>query len=151
MSLTARERANPPPRRKSCEACIKAKRRCDSAVPACLRCSQRRITCEYPGRSARHRLAAPGPGPAMQAALGVDDVLAATAAAAPPGQFDGVGCMDAESAMDQVAACGDAGLPGFSLMAFPAHDTPMGMEMIHQPTALAPPTAKEFQITSSLY
>ncbi|KAH7176629.1 hypothetical protein EDB81DRAFT_875430 [Dactylonectria macrodidyma] len=52
MSLTARERGNPPPRRKSCAACIKAKRRCDMALPACLRCSQRRVTCQYPNRRA---------------------------------------------------------------------------------------------------
>lgn len=53
MSFTARERNNPPPRKKSCAACIKAKRRCDFAVPACLRCSQRRIQCEYPSRTPR--------------------------------------------------------------------------------------------------
>ncbi|PKK43328.1 hypothetical protein CI102_11452 [Trichoderma harzianum] len=51
MSFTARERYNPPPRKKSCAACIKAKRRCDFAVPACLRCSQRQIQCEYPLRT----------------------------------------------------------------------------------------------------
>lgn len=51
MSFTARERYNPPPRKKSCAACIKAKRRCDFAVPACLRCSQRQIQCEYPSRT----------------------------------------------------------------------------------------------------
>ncbi|KAH7316608.1 hypothetical protein B0I35DRAFT_409791 [Stachybotrys elegans] len=51
MSLSARERRNPPPRRKSCSACIKSKRRCDTALPACLRCSQRRIACVYPART----------------------------------------------------------------------------------------------------
>jgi hypothetical protein len=49
-SHSAQERANPPPRRKSCAACIKAKRRCDFAMPACVRCSQRKIHCEYPSR-----------------------------------------------------------------------------------------------------
>ncbi|KAI0965888.1 hypothetical protein F4678DRAFT_310404 [Xylaria arbuscula] len=47
-SLSTLERGNPPPRRKSCAACIKAKRRCDLRQPSCLRCSQRRIDCSYP-------------------------------------------------------------------------------------------------------
>ncbi|KAI1303820.1 hypothetical protein F5Y03DRAFT_359184 [Xylaria venustula] len=47
-SLSTIERGNPPPRRKSCAACIKAKRRCDLRQPSCLRCSQRRIDCSYP-------------------------------------------------------------------------------------------------------
>ncbi|KAI0864410.1 hypothetical protein F4860DRAFT_501126 [Xylaria cubensis] len=47
-SLSAVERGNPPPRRKSCAACIKAKRRCDLRQPSCLRCSQRKIDCSYP-------------------------------------------------------------------------------------------------------
>lgn len=53
MSLTSRERRNPPTRRKSCVACIKAKRRCDFALPACMRCANRNITCEYPLRKSR--------------------------------------------------------------------------------------------------
>lgn len=36
------------PRRKSCRACAKAKRRCDLVLPVCSRCSQRRLNCEYP-------------------------------------------------------------------------------------------------------
>jgi hypothetical protein len=36
------------PRRKSCRACAKAKRRCDLMLPICSRCSQRRLGCEYP-------------------------------------------------------------------------------------------------------
>ncbi|KEZ40369.1 hypothetical protein SAPIO_CDS8223 [Scedosporium apiospermum] len=48
MSMTAVERANPPPRRKSCAACTKAKRRCDLAQPSCLRCAGRGIECHYP-------------------------------------------------------------------------------------------------------
>lgn len=36
------------PRRKSCRACAKAKRRCDLILPVCSRCSQRRLNCEYP-------------------------------------------------------------------------------------------------------
>lgn len=48
----------PPPRQKSCLACIKAKRRCDQRVPACLRCAQRRATCVYshPVRTLRARV-----------------------------------------------------------------------------------------------
>ncbi|KAI1178339.1 hypothetical protein F4777DRAFT_114449 [Nemania sp. FL0916] len=55
-SLSAIERSNPPPRRKSCAACIKAKRRCDLRQPSCLRCSQRKIPCAYltpPGNSSK--------------------------------------------------------------------------------------------------
>ena len=44
------ERTNAPPRRKSCEACKVAKRRCDLAWPACFRCARRNLTCVYPGR-----------------------------------------------------------------------------------------------------
>lgn len=39
-----------PPRRKSCEACKTAKRRCDLAFPACSRCISRNLPCSYPGR-----------------------------------------------------------------------------------------------------
>lgn len=47
-SWSAVERGNPPPRRKSCAACIKAKRRCTLDSPSCLRCTQRLIECCYP-------------------------------------------------------------------------------------------------------
>lgn len=36
-----------PPRRKSCIACIKAKRRCDLGIPVCGRCSIRNLQCTY--------------------------------------------------------------------------------------------------------
>ncbi|KAI1826667.1 hypothetical protein F4861DRAFT_40553 [Xylaria intraflava] len=49
-SLSTIERGNPPPRRKSCAACIKAKRRCDLRQPSCSRCTQRKIECSYPAR-----------------------------------------------------------------------------------------------------
>lgn len=39
-----------PPRRKSCGACVAAKRRCDLALPSCSRCRHRDIVCEYPVR-----------------------------------------------------------------------------------------------------
>ncbi|OHE91863.1 hypothetical protein CORC01_12871 [Colletotrichum orchidophilum] len=47
MSNSFFERANPPPRRKTCVACTKAKRRCDHGQPTCLRCSRRNIACVY--------------------------------------------------------------------------------------------------------
>lgn len=40
----------PPPRRKSCEACKLAKRRCDTAFPTCSRCLHKGLPCFYPGR-----------------------------------------------------------------------------------------------------
>ncbi|ROV98791.1 hypothetical protein VPNG_08430 [Cytospora leucostoma] len=51
--LSRSERDDPPPRRKSCQACVKAKRRCDQRSPACLRCAQRKIQCQYPARPSR--------------------------------------------------------------------------------------------------
>ncbi|KAE8138385.1 hypothetical protein BDV38DRAFT_270579 [Aspergillus pseudotamarii] len=50
MNPLLAERGNPPPRRKSCEACKTAKRRCDLAFPACSRCATRNTPCIYPGR-----------------------------------------------------------------------------------------------------
>ncbi|KAF9880204.1 hypothetical protein CkaCkLH20_02158 [Colletotrichum karsti] len=55
MSNSFFERANPPPRRKTCVACTKAKRRCDHGQPACLRCSRRKIDCVYPDQPAAAR------------------------------------------------------------------------------------------------
>ncbi|KAJ6032723.1 hypothetical protein N7540_003455 [Penicillium herquei] len=40
----------PIPRRKSCEACKTAKRRCDLSLPACSRCTHRNVPCIYPWR-----------------------------------------------------------------------------------------------------
>ncbi|SPO06816.1 uncharacterized protein DNG_09510 [Cephalotrichum gorgonifer] len=40
-----------PSRSKSCAACTKSKRRCDFALPACLRCSDRGLECQYPQRT----------------------------------------------------------------------------------------------------
>ncbi|KAK9368231.1 transcription factor gsfR2 [Lipomyces kononenkoae] len=55
-SLSAVERGNPPPRRKSCKNCIKSKRRCDLGIPTCTRCRQRQIQCSYPSRSDRNTI-----------------------------------------------------------------------------------------------
>lgn len=67
-SLTSRERRNPPPRQKSCAACIRAKRRCEpggGVASICSRCEQRGLTCELPMRRTR-RTAAPSPAPSTQ-------------------------------------------------------------------------------------
>lgn len=66
------EREDPPPRRKSCHACVKAKRRCDQRQPACRRCSQRSIACCYPSRPARSEAAPTDPSPVTLAAPGSD-------------------------------------------------------------------------------
>ncbi|KAJ6786275.1 hypothetical protein PWT90_00815 [Aphanocladium album] len=90
MSNSAKERDNPPPRRKSCTACIKAKRRCDYvAAPACQRCAHRNITCDYP----THRRAPPPNTTAqrvtsMLSSLAEDRSLSSAAAAEPPLHFD---------------------------------------------------------------
>jgi hypothetical protein len=36
-----------PPRRRSCEACIRAKRRCDPGTLACTRCTKQGLNCHY--------------------------------------------------------------------------------------------------------
>ncbi|TLD30738.1 hypothetical protein PspLS_02398 [Pyricularia sp. CBS 133598] len=54
-SKSAVERDNPPPRRKACQGCIKAKRRCDLGFPTCLRCSHRQIECQYDGFASINR------------------------------------------------------------------------------------------------
>ena len=41
----------PPPRRKSCSACVKAKRRCDQLAPTCSRCIEKNLACTYVRRS----------------------------------------------------------------------------------------------------
>lgn len=60
VSLTSRERRNPPPRQKSCAACIRAKRRCEpggGTSPVCVRCEQRGFSCELPARRGRRAAA----------------------------------------------------------------------------------------------
>ncbi|PSR97687.1 hypothetical protein BD289DRAFT_450808 [Coniella lustricola] len=57
------ERENPPPRRKSCAECVRAKRRCSQTLPQCLRCTQRQLRCQYPAqaRGLRRSRATPQP------------------------------------------------------------------------------------------
>ncbi|PVH91977.1 hypothetical protein DM02DRAFT_605940 [Periconia macrospinosa] len=45
----------PVSRRRSCAACVKAKTGCNNALPACSRCSQRGITCQYPSKPTTKR------------------------------------------------------------------------------------------------
>lgn len=66
----------PPPRKKSCLACIKAKRRCDQRLPACLRCTQRRTTCVYPHPQAARTLRNPRGQPEQEPRPGEDVSLA---------------------------------------------------------------------------
>ncbi|KAJ2975307.1 hypothetical protein NQ176_g5590 [Zarea fungicola] len=48
-----------PPRRVSCLNCIKSKRRCDIALPACQRCTLRGLVCEYTRRDVTKDRTAP--------------------------------------------------------------------------------------------
>ena len=41
-------------RKKSCQACVKAKRRCDLGYPICKRCLTKGLHCKYPNASVRH-------------------------------------------------------------------------------------------------
>lgn len=146
MSFTARERNNPPPRKKSCAACIKAKRRCDFAVPACLRCSQRRIQCDYPSRTPR------------------TDVRASIHAANEPMPLHDVATLDgalsddcsggAETIAGQLRPTGTGELeePGqYSFKSIPYNFETLdyaaegqGHDVMHQPSMLAAPTTKGF-------
>lgn len=69
------ERENPPPRRKSCHACVKAKRRCDQRQPICARCSQRKIRCLYPARPGLFESSPTDPSPARSTVPGSDLLL----------------------------------------------------------------------------
>jgi hypothetical protein len=39
------------PRQKSCDACVKGKRRCDKRHPVCSRCEEKKIRCIYAKRT----------------------------------------------------------------------------------------------------
>ncbi|KAK3938236.1 hypothetical protein QBC46DRAFT_318135 [Diplogelasinospora grovesii] len=68
-SLSAIERGNPPPRRKSCAGCIRAKRRCTLETPACLRCAQRNLDCKYPHGTTSQRRRPRGVAPTDRPAI----------------------------------------------------------------------------------
>ncbi len=88
MSKSARERSNPPPRRKSCTVCIKARRRCEyGGGSACVRCASRDMICDHPTRR-QHQSPPPSTTPqrvtSMLSVLAEDRaVLDATTAATP--------------------------------------------------------------------
>ncbi|RDW81269.1 Zn(II)2Cys6 transcription factor domain-containing protein [Aspergillus mulundensis] len=79
--MSSVERNNPPPRRKSCDACRAAKRRCDLALPACFRCTRRDIACVYPGLPAEQI-------PELLALLNGHDNVGGTNACAEEFMFD---------------------------------------------------------------
>lgn len=70
----------PPSRGKSCSACTKAKRRCDFALPSCLRCSARGTECEYPQRTRSNLMRMAQPSPAARV------VSSPPASASPPSE-----------------------------------------------------------------
>ncbi|KAK0672567.1 hypothetical protein QBC41DRAFT_380540 [Cercophora samala] len=75
-SISAIERNNPPPRRKSCAACIKAKRRCTQESPACQRCTQRTLVCQYPeGRVSKRPLPPKTPATPSRSSTGPPSAL----------------------------------------------------------------------------
>lgn len=132
MSLTARERRNPPPRRKSCAACVKAKRRCDMALPACLRCSQRCISCVYPSRPAREKSLAPSQPTSMPGAL-IEDVSSSTLSDA--GQIQG-----STDDFDLLPAL-DAEFGDFSSFDLPLNEHTL--ELIEHSSTVSPLSSKE--------
>lgn len=144
MSFTARERNNPPPRKKSCAACIKAKRRCDFAVPACLRCSQRRIQCEYPSRMPRAKVRASShvanePAPLQDVAVpdgaSSDDCT---------GGAETIACQFRPTAtvyLEEPSQCSMHPVScDFATLEYDAES--QGYDVIHQPFMLAAPTTK---------
>ncbi|KAF4973476.1 hypothetical protein FSARC_245 [Fusarium sarcochroum] len=137
MSLTARERRNPPTRRKSCTACTKAKRRCDFALPACLRCSQRHIPCQYPTRALRGPLT-----PHLESHETISPSLLTNDDSSPesPGivQINGTVVND----FNAVISCIDASVNDLDTFDIPLEDTTL--ELVQQPSALAPPATQEF-------
>lgn len=138
MSLTARERRNPPPRRKSCAACTKAKRRCDFAVPACLRCSQRCIPCHYPSRTPRVQATATSSSPPAILVPGL--LMDESASSTPPA----VGRLDEPIVDDFNAVIADIDGNFNELASFdvPLDDTTL--DLIQQPLELSPPSTREF-------
>ncbi|KAL6917897.1 hypothetical protein FSHL1_009326 [Fusarium sambucinum] len=136
MSLTARERRNPPTRRKSCAACTKAKRRCDFAMPACLRCSQRRIHCQYPARVMREQ-----PVSSSEASVAVSPDLTTDDSSPQITEClssDAPIIEDFNALISGLDACsGDSGV-----LEFPLEDNTL--KFIEQPWTLTAPSTKDF-------
>lgn len=147
-SLTTRERSNPPPRRKSCAACIKAKRRCDFALPACLRCSQRNIPCDYPQRNGRRLPQRTADSPAastpMTSLLAEPNTISPALLACPTVpqiQFaQGMGDSGIFDSLDTSSfGITDFALPGYSVES-------SLMELVRQNTTLVPPTTRDLRV-----
>ena len=148
-SLSARERKNPPSRKKSCAACIRSKRRCDFALPACLRCSQRGISCDYPARAMRrkvHDWPQPDPAVLLCSEPPLDGLPSAAAAegyvksgsSESPSDLLGSHLDDlGSSALTMESLSAD--LLSFHYDALAGSDS---YELIHQPSMLAAPTTK---------
>ncbi|KAF7560749.1 hypothetical protein G7046_g3408 [Stylonectria norvegica] len=140
MSLTARERHNPPSRRKSCAACIKAKRRCDFAVPACLRCSQRHIPCQYPARRPHvQELSSTPPQSDLMQGMFSDDTLSPATLVE---QFDAATSNDFDTAVTTI----EANFQDFVTLDYAVQAAEL--DLIRQATTLAPPASKGFDNVS---
>ncbi|KAG8671407.1 hypothetical protein FPOAC1_004654 [Fusarium poae] len=138
MSLTARERRNPPTRRKSCAACTKAKRRCDFAMPACLRCSQRHIHCQYPSRVLREQ-----PASSSEASVAAVSPDCLTTDDSSPQIVESLSSdapiiEDFNALISGLDAC--SGEPG--VLEFPLEDNTL--KFVEQPWTLTAPSTKDF-------
>lgn len=111
VSLSRLERGTPPPRSKSCAACIQAKRRCDRSLPRCARCAHRQLACEYPSKApAARRVARRPPSKATTArpadpdscteSIAATSYLAPELGAAMTGERDGAQSSAAELQVD---------------------------------------------------
>lgn len=137
MSLTARERRNPPTRRKSCAACTKAKRRCDFAMPACLRCSQRQIQCQYPARVVRGQLASQSESPEIisPGLLTTEDSSPQTTESL---SSNAPSVEDFNAVISGLDTCSD----DLGTLEFPLEDNTL--KFIEQPWTLTAPSIKDF-------
>ncbi|KAJ4194286.1 hypothetical protein NW755_003045 [Fusarium falciforme] len=139
MSLTARERRNPPPRRKSCAACTKAKRRCDFAVPACLRCSQRCIPCQYPSRTPRGQTTTTNSSSSPETIM--PGLLTNESASSTP---PAVGQLDEPIVDDFNAVIADIDTNFNELASFDVPLDDATLDLIQPSLDLSPPSTKEF-------
>jgi hypothetical protein len=83
----------PPPRRKSCSECVKAKRRCSLRTPTCLRCAKRNLRCIYVGQNAQEQSRTRPDSPPVQVDFGI------------PGEpaYDFSNCLIAPSPMNDLS------------------------------------------------
>lgn len=139
MSLTARERRNPPSRRKSCAACTKAKRRCDFAVPACLRCSQRCIPCQYPSRTPRGQSTTTNSSSSPETII--PGLLTNESASSTP---LAVSQLDEPIVEDFNAVIADIDTNFNELTSFDVHLDDTTLDLIQPALELSPPSTREF-------